>query len=351
MLSDDLITILGGLSAAVVLVSAERRIVFANHVARERFGRDIEGRDIVRAVRHPDCLKALENILNGALQANAVMVVEAPVRVTLQISVTGFHENKPAGASAAVCFEDISHVLEAEQMRSDFVANVSHELRSPLTSLAGFIETLQGSARDDEAARVRFLDLMESEAQRMSRLISDLLSLSKVEANERVRPLGQVDVTALVQGVVDILQPQAQKETKAIEFQFPTATPQILGDRDELVQVFQNLIENALKYGAAGSEVNVNIQKLESAPGFSGAALSVSVQDQGEGIAAHHIPRLTERFYRVDTSRSRDMGGTGLGLAIVKHIINRHRGRLQIKSGVGTGSTFSVLLPIADPIA
>ena len=191
---------------------------------------------------------------------------------------------------------------------------------------------------------------MEGEASRMNRLIGDLLSLSKVEANERVRPLGRIDVTALVQRVIRMLEPQTKLEARTVKLEKPPASPSVLGDDDELVQVFQNLIENALKYGAAGTDVTVVITVLERAAGIAGPVLSVAVQDRGEGIATQHIPRLTERFYRVDAGRSRDKGGTGLGLAIVKHIVNRHRGRLHVQSEVGTGSTFSVLLPVAEDV-
>lgn len=348
MTSNDLIPILGGLSVAVLLVGGGRRIVFANAAAIDRFGKGLVGQDLVRAVRHPECLKALDEVLDGAERAKATMVQQAPLPVTLQIWVAGLGPDGPDGARAVISFEDISHVLEAEQMRSDFVANVSHELRSPLTSLSGFIETLKGAARDDEDARLRFLNLMEGEAQRMNRLISDLLSLSKVEANERVRPIGAVDISQLLQRVIKILEAQASRISGRIRLERPDDLPAVAGEEDELVQVFQNLIENALKYGAADGEVVVAISVVETSAGFTGPVLSVAVRDHGEGIAAHHIPRLTERFYRIDTGRSRDTGGTGLGLAIVKHIIHRHRGRLQISSESGNGSTFTVLLPLAE---
>lgn len=347
MSENDLVEVLSGLSAAVILVDENRRIVFTNPAARDRFGRELIGRDLVRAVRHPDCLKAVDDVLQGAQRAKAVIVLDAPVRETLQVSVAGLSRGLSVGARVSVCFEDISHVVEAQQMRSDFVANVSHELRSPLTSLSGFIETLKDAARDDEAARDRFLNLMEGEAHRMNRLIGDLLSLSKVEANERVRPLGKVDMPALLQRVIKVLEGQRETAAKSIDLQLPPETPPVPGDEDQLVQVFQNLIENAIKYGAADTAVTVSLSVQHSAPGLDGPAVSVAVRDRGEGIAAHHIPRLTERFYRVDTGRSRDQGGTGLGLAIVKHIAHRHRGRLLIGSEVGSGSTFTLLLPLA----
>ena len=343
---NDLTEVLGGLSIAIVFVDGDRRIIFANATAQDRFGRDLVGQDFVRAVRHPDCLGALDEVLNGKSRAQVVIAMQPPVKLTMQITVTRLAADAVPDARAVICIEDISHVVEAEQMRSDFVANVSHELRSPLTSLSGFIETLQGPARDDEEARARFLDLMHGEASRMIRLIGDLLSLSKVEAVERIAPTSRADVRALLQRVIKTLQVQAEQEHKTILLNAPSDVPDVAGEEDELTQVFQNLIENALKYGAPDTEVTVDVSKANTSAGFPGPALSIAIRDRGEGIASHHIPRLTERFYRVDTGRSRDKGGTGLGLAIVKHIVNRHRGKLDIRSVPGEGSTFTVMLRV-----
>ena len=232
-------------------------------------------------------------------------------------------------------------------MRSDFVANVSHELRSPLTALTGFIETLGGAARDDAEARDRFLAIMAGEAARMDRLIGDLLSLSKVEADERVRPTGAVDLRAVVARVVAMLAPKASEAGKSIAFSPAAAETIVPGDEDQLVQVFQNLLENAVKYSRQGTPVSVDMTVQANVPGFSGHVVRVEVADSGEGIAPEHLPRITERFYRVDTGRSRAMGGTGLGLAIVKHIVSRHRGRLTVRSTLGQGSRFTVQLPKA----
>lgn len=348
MPSSSVTSVLAGLSAGVILVDEGRKIVFANPAAQERFGVELAGQDLVRAVRHPDCLQALEAVLERGGSAEATIVLQTPQRVTLQVSVAGVEPDETSGARAAICFEDISHVVAAEHMRSDFVANVSHELRSPLTSLSGFVETLKGAAKDDEAARARFLDLMEGEAQRMNRLIGDLLSLSRVEANERVRPMDRIDVVAVLRRVIKVLEGQADTAEGSIRLDVHGELRPVPGDEDQLMQVFRNLIENGLKYGAAGGVVTVSAALLQGAAGHDGAVLSVSVRDEGEGIAAHHIPRLTERFYRVDPGRSRDKGGTGLGLAIVKHIVHRHRGRLQIRSEPGSGSTFIVQLPVAD---
>lgn len=227
-------------------------------------------------------------------------------------------------------------------MRSDFVANVSHELRSPLTALYGFVETLQGPAKDDAEAHERFLALMATEAQRMARLIDDLLSLSKLESTERVAPEELIDVGLILHRVKAALQPIIKREQAEVVLDLPETLPLVHGDLDALTQVFSNLIENAAKYGRPDSTVTVSAQ-VEN-----GQTLSIAITDQGEGIAAKHIPRLTERFYRIDKGRSRSKGGTGLGLAIVKHILMRHRGTLEIISELGIGSTFSALLPIAE---
>jgi len=225
-------------------------------------------------------------------------------------------------------------------MRADFVANVSHELRTPLSSLLGFVETLRGPARDDKEAQEKFLTIMHEQAERMSRLIEDLLSLSRIEMDEHTRPRGRVDVRHVLGNVKDMLSMKAAARRMRIELQIPEATAPLPGDADQLTQVFQNLIDNALKYGREGTAVEVTVS------GPAEGELSVSVSDQGEGIAPEHLPRLTERFYRVDAARSRQLGGTGLGLAIVKHIVNRHRGHLSVESTRGEGSRFTVTLPV-----
>ncbi|MEX0347006.1 MAG: ATP-binding protein [Rhizobiaceae bacterium] len=341
-----LLAILNGLGEAVFVLDGDRRILLANPAAQNLFGEGFVGRNIVRAVRHPECLAAINDVLGGSPSANGVIDMDAPLQGTYEFSVTNLGQGNADGWSVAISFNDITHIRHAEQMRSDFVANVSHELRSPLTALSGFIETLKGPAKGDEDAMERFLDLMENEAWRMNRLIGDLLSLSKVEADERVRPADEVDVESVIARVIDTLELQLKKENKTIRLQRSEAIVPVPGDRDQLTQVFQNLIENANKYGGPGTEILIQISRRDSVAGIKGPALTISVSDQGDGIDPIHIPRLTERFYRVDAGRSRDKGGTGLGLAIVKHIVNRHRGRLQIRSTPGEGSIFSVHLPV-----
>jgi two-component system phosphate regulon sensor histidine kinase PhoR len=226
-------------------------------------------------------------------------------------------------------------------MRADFVANASHELRTPLASLVGFVETLRGPAREDGEARDRFLAIMAEQTGRMRRLVEDLLSLSRIEQREHEPPTGRVEVGPLLSGLVEMLEMKARPRQVALTLEVAPDLPAVPGDRDELAIAFQNLIDNAVKYTRPGTAVKVKANRQDG-------GVQLVVHDQGEGIAAEHLPRLTERFYRVDTARSRQMGGTGLGLAIVKHVLNRHRGRLMVESAVGEGSTFTVLLPAGE---
>jgi len=345
MTDQNLRAVLNTLSHPVMVVDDRRRLSLLNEAAVEQFGHDLEGQDFVRVIRDPEALDCVERVLSGRRSAEAIIQSTVPVRKTLKISAV-----RPAGIEdgdlhIVVTVIDISHVFEAEQMRSDFVANVSHELRSPLTALTGIIETLGDSARDDAGARQRFLDIMGREASRMNRLIGDLLSLSKVEVNAHVRPAGSVDLPKLIEQVVTTFTSRSKSSPPDIQIEMSGPLSPIPGDGDELTQVFHNLIENALKYGAEGTPVLIRLGVRDEAPGFQDKAVFISVSDHGSGIASHQIPRLTERFYRIDEGRSREQGGTGLGLAIVKHIVNRHLGRLHIKSEVGVGSTFTVHLP------
>jgi two-component system phosphate regulon sensor histidine kinase PhoR len=241
-------------------------------------------------------------------------------------------------------FHDLTPLRRVEEMRADFVANASHELRTPLAALSGFIETLQGSARDDAKARERFLAIMREQAHRMARLIDDLLSLSRIELNAHRRPDTPVDLVPIVRQVVDSLETLARDRGVAVNVEAANALT-VLGDRDELVRIFENLVENALKYGAPGKRVDIKLGASMSAENEPEA--QVSIRDYGPGIAPEHLPRLTERFYRVDVKESRAQGGTGLGLALVKHILNRHRGRLTIESAPGAGASFTIHLPTA----
>jgi two-component system phosphate regulon sensor histidine kinase PhoR len=249
----------------------------------------------------------------------------------------------PGGGIAflLVTFDDVTDRLAIARMRADFVANASHELRTPLASLTGFIETLLGPARNDPVATEKFLNVMLEQARRMRRLIDDLLSLSRAEMRAHSRPTDRVDLVSVLRHIGDAMQPLAAEHSVALAIEAPSEPLEIVGDRDELVQLVQNLTENAIRYGASGEKVDLRLRQRGD-----GRSAIIEVQDYGPGIAPQHLPRLTERFYRVDVGASRQMKGTGLGLAIVKHILTRHRGRLDITSTPGAGATFKVELPL-----
>lgn len=336
--------ILQAVPMALILVGPEQRILAANHAASVLFGMALEGRSVSAVLRHPDFLDGLEACLGeGRRRTARIMLPGTSSETHLALSFTPIQTDE--GQCVLVAFDDLSALEHAMAMRRDFVANVSHELRTPLTALVGFIETLRGAAKDDPAARDRFLGIMEREAGRMIRLVSDLLSLSRVEAEERRRPDEHVDVIAILRTTLASHRDQARASGVDLVLDVEHETVTLRADADQLAQVFHNLVENAIKYGAAGHLVTVRVRRLDREPVLRGPALQIEVIDKGEGIDALHLPRLTERFYRVDSDRSRQKGGTGLGLAIVKHIVNRHRGRLRIESEVGKGSRFIVILP------
>lgn len=329
-----------------MVLDSTREILFGNRMAANRFGDFEQGQDIVHLIRVPAFLDLVNKTLAGSTSVHKRIAMGDPVNETFDVKVSPFTVDEIGGnLLLLISFRDVSAVLQAEEMRSDFVANVSHELRSPLSSITGFIETLKGPAKNDAAAQTRFLDLMEQEAVRMARLIADLLSLSTVEAKRRQRPQDSIDVVAIAQQVQALLEKSAADQERTIELIVPEPIALIPGDADELNQVIHNLLENALKYSAPHSTITVTISIQTKVAGMSGSTLAIQVTDRGEGIAPQHLPRLTERFYRADSHRSRNEGGTGLGLAIVKHIVQHHRGRLKIESDVGTGSTFTIYLP------
>lgn len=340
-------TVLQSLPEPVILLDWRRRVVLANPAAESLFGAR-PGADLSLALRHPDALAAVDAVLAGDARRAVEIELPVPVAQTYLLHVVRLVDAQGATPPGAVLtLHDLTLAKRAEQMRADFVANVSHELRTPLTSLLGFIETLQHSARDDAEARERFLEIMRIEANRMAAIIEDLLSLSRVEAEEHVRPAAAVNVCGLLGHVAAVLAVRAQERDMRIDIACPDNTPLVQGDEPQLHQVFQNLLDNALKYGRPGTTVEVTVRPLPRLVEADGPGVEVAVRDHGEGIPASELPRLTERFYRVDKARSRRMGGTGLGLAIVKHIVSRHRGRLVIDSTEGEGSVFTVLLPAA----
>lgn len=334
-------TILNGLGVAIIIVDEERKIAYLNASSRALFADARRGKNLKKTIGSKKALEVVDNVLKGAPSTETHVTLQGVVPTSYRVSVAPM-EAESGKRQVILSFEDVSHIRDAEKMREDFVANVSHELRSPLTSLYGFIETLRGPARDDEAARDRFLGLMQNESERMARLIDDLLSLSKLQASERDAPTEMADLLVVVESVVESLTGVMDKEGISIKLDFGGHRPKVAGMRDELFQVFQNLIENAIKYSPTGTEIYVTSSVSNKNKKFVG----VHIQDQGEGIEPKHIPRLTERFYRIDKGRSRAKGGTGLGLAIVKHILIRHRGWLEISSEQGEGSVFTVNLPL-----
>ena len=337
-----------GFPDPVVLIQDNRRVLAANRAARETMQINMIGRDLAQSVRHPAVLEAVDAVLAGAPRHTAELSLSAPIQRDFTLFVSRLDGAESLGdISAMLALHDMTGAKRAEQMRADFVANVSHELRSPLAALVGLIETLRSTARDDPEARERFLDIMHGESLRMSRLIDDLLSLSRVEINEHIQPRGGVELKGLLVNVAELLAMRAEARGMTIETDVPEGLSPVAGERDELFQVFQNLIDNAIKYAGQGTVIRVVAGPVERMSETGGPGVAVAVIDRGEGIAPEHLPRLTERFYRVDKGRSRSLGGTGLGLAIVKHIVNRHRGRIAVDSRVGEGSTVTVVLPQA----
>jgi two-component system phosphate regulon sensor histidine kinase PhoR len=327
-----------------LLVGRGERILAANKMAQTMFGDQIVGRPFVTAIRQPSVLDAVEACFCDQTPRKTRYLANDAGR-DMTYDVTAAHVNPGDAAAVLVCFQDITPMEQAGQMRRDFVANVSHELRTPLTSVLGFIETLRGPARSDPKAQERFLTIMASEAQRMERLVHDLLSLSRVESEERIRPTDQVDLVGIVKSVLHTLGPQAQERDTRLIYSGPDGPVKVFASEDQLRQVFVNLVENAIKYGRKGGQVSVTLTEVDQDRSMRGPSVHVAVRDDGAGIDPAHLPRLTERFYRIDSHRSREMGGTGLGLAIVKHIVNRHRGRLRVESTQGQGSTFTIILP------
>ena len=350
---------------AVLVVDRRRDILWANDRARGLLGEAMAGRSLMGVLRHPPLIDALDQIMGGqgdtapgSQSGNqpAVETVETPVgRDQLLIA-----DLKRLDADRTlIALRDASAERQVERLRSDFIANVSHELKTPIATLIGFIETLRGPAKGDPEAHERFLGIMQEQAARMSRLVADLLSLSRIELNEHAHPSGGVELADIIGRVANALSLRAAERNMKIEL--PTGPMgRAVGDAEELTQVFQNLIDNAIKYGKPGTPVTVSTARISDAadirahlPGLrrAKAMIAVAVADRGEGIAREHLPRLTERFYRIDDARSRDLGGTGLGLAIVKHVVNRHRGSLEIESTPGEGSIFTVYLPAEEAMS
>ncbi|MBI1648288.1 ATP-binding protein [Hyphomicrobium sulfonivorans] len=334
--------VIDAIPTAALALDANGDLLHHNRLAAEMFPKIRDGAPMSKISRSPDLLVAIDQLLVGSEDRIDVELVDrVPVERRLEATVSRLAPiDRASPPHVLVTFRDMTEEDRLGQMRSDFIANASHELRTPLASLRGFVETLQGPAREDANARERFLKLMAVQAERMTRLIDDLLSLSRVEMRAHLPPRGIAELNETASYVCQSLEPIAEAQRATVVLVSDVETARIRGDREEIVQVLQNLIQNAIKYGRSGGTIEVRVGR-EARPDASAARVWVSVTDEGHGIAAEHLPRLTERFYRVSAISSREKGGTGLGLAIVKHILNRHRADLRISSKIGVGSTFT----------
>ena len=362
--------VLESLSDPVLLASdqgeenGEPRLVFANAAARELLRLQRSGGLLAGYLRNPRVLETVEEALHGRIESEALFE-EGGARERVWRAIARPLPSDGPESLALLCMRDETDARRNERMRADFLANASHELRTPLASLTGFIETLRGHAKDDVAARDRFLAIMTQQAQRMSRLIDDLLSLSRIELNEHIAPAGELDLGLAVTDVLDALGPIAEEKNVKIETRTPPAGKAVIvGDRDQIIQVIQNLVDNGIKYAGEGGKVTIEvesdlgIEEAIRARSATAARLSLlspdrgrplryaalTVADSGPGIAREFLPRLSERFYRVEGQKGA-YAGTGLGLAIVKHIVNRHRGGLMVESAEGEGAAFTAYFP------
>ena len=352
--------VLGDLPDAVLRIDRNRTVLDANPAATALLGLAPVGQDLTGLLRDPGFTASVERALAAGGIHESAFTLHGENERSVRAIVRRIADGGPGEPAALVVLHDDTARRRLDQMRADFVANVSHELKTPLASLIGFIETLRGPASGDAEARQRFLEIMQEQAARMRRLVDDIMSLSRIELEEYQAPTGRVELLPILQNLMEALQVQAM--TRRITFRLERRVAEqdrlaVVGERDQLIQVFQNLLDNAVKYGREGTTVVISVARAggERLPAprdpretRSAAAAEVAVLDQGEGIPPEHLSRLTERFYRVDRGRSRQLGGTGLGLAIVKHILNRHGGRLAIESKLGQGSRFTVFLPLAS---
>ena len=342
--------VVAGMPDPAVLLDRAGRVIHLNAAAAQ-LAPALRKNELAQfALRSPEIITALREAIATTEPRRASYLDQGPVDRWMELTVTPVPVPTTFGGTEKcmlLTFHDQTPLRRVEEMRADFVANASHELRTPLAALSGFIDTLQGPAKEDAKARERFLSIMHAQATRMARLIDDLLSLSRVELSAHVRPESSVDIVPIIRQVADGLEPLARERQVEIEIDLPAAPVTIAGDREELLRLFENLIENALKYGASGGRVMVSLKEAAAADGAP--EVRVMVRDFGPGIAPEHLPRLTERFYRVDVGDSRAQGGTGLGLSLVKHILNRHRGRLLIESVPKKGATFTACFPQAKP--
>ncbi|MGI4952034.1 MAG: sensor histidine kinase [Janthinobacterium lividum] len=319
----------------LITLNQARQVQRSNAAADSAFGSGIG-----TVLRHPGLRGALDRAQAQATVQSAELNIAMPMAREVLATIIPLDPPLADGSRFVLVLSDRTRERMVERMRADFVANASHELRTPLTSLIGFIDTLRGPAADDPPAQARFLGIMAEQAQRMNRLIDDLLSLSRIELTEHQPPADRVEVEGLVRRAAELFEPRTKARRIKLDLVLADTLPSVLGDTDQLDQVMQNLLDNAIKYGREGGTVRIAAHTAEG-------RVTVSVSDDGSGVPRAHLPRLTERFYRADKHRSRAVGGTGLGLAIVKHIVSRHRGRLLIDSTEGVGTTVTVSLPVA----
>lgn len=347
------LTILNQLPDPLFVLEASGRVIYCNAAATPLIGSNAVGKHVATVLRSAPLITAIEDIIKGGKAQSIEYRVPVPIEryfnafiapIETESTKTSSDPDPANGQLVLVLLHDLTDAKRVESMRVDFVANASHELKTPLASMSGFIDTLRGHAKDDPEARTRFLDIMAEQAGRMKRLIDDLLSLSRIELREHVRPDSIVDLLSVVNDVTDGLTPLAEQNNVEIDIKPSPDLPKVRGDRDELAQVVQNLVDNALRYGRSGKRIVITLSPEIK---LSRPMVKMAVTDFGPGISRSHLPRLTERFYRVDAAASRAKGGTGLGLAIVKHIVNRHQGVLTMDSEIGKGSTFAILIPVA----
>ena len=338
--------LIGGLPNPAIVLDRAGRVIAFNEPAGSIAPALRRGEPALITLRMPELVDAIRRASSSRAPQRVEFFERVPLDRWFETFVTPVKLPGAEGPTdiLLMTFNDLTPLRRVEEMRADFIANASHELRTPLAALLGFIETLQGTAKEDAGARATFLAIMQGQATRMARLIDDLLSLSRIELNAHLQPNTPADLAPIVRQVADGLQTLARDRDVAIKVSVPMDAVVVLGDRDELIRALENLVENALKYGAAGKRVDITLTRGQTRAGSPEARLGV--RDYGPGIAPEHLPRLTERFYRVDVADSRAQGGTGLGLALVKHVLNRHGGRLSIESTPGEGAMFTMHLPL-----
>ncbi len=339
-------SLIGGLPGPAIVLDRDGRVIAFNAAASAIAPSLRSGEPALITLRMPELVDAIRRTAASRSPQRVEFFERVPLDRWFEAFVTPVKLASSDGRSdiLLMTFNDLTPLRRVEEMRADFIANASHELRTPLAALLGFIETLQGTAKDDPVARAKFLTIMQGQATRMARLIDDLLSLSRIELNAHLHPNTPLDLAPIVRQVADGLQTLARDRDVVIKVAAPPDALIVLGDRDELIRALENLVENALKYGAAGKRIDITLARSQTRAGTPEARLAV--RDYGPGIAPEHLPRLTERFYRVDVADSRAQGGTGLGLALVKHVLNRHGGRMNIESTPGAGATFTMHLPL-----